>query len=173
MISVLCVHKRSNYKLIENLDLWDEERNAYNFTGTNPVIAHPPCAQWSRMKAFAYPDLKEKMLAAHCYDLVMENGGIFEHPAGSSLWKYVGANRKQIISIDQHWFGFPARKTTYLLFSKCEPLSYPLSFSTVQRKVCSMHSQDRAIMPFAFCFWLVDNITQTFKPINYDQKISI
>lgn len=125
MISVLCAKKNSTYKNIPGIDVWDENRDAYFFTGSNPVITHAPCAQWSRMKAFANDNPDEKELAYFCLNKVIRNGGIFEHPAGSTFYKEVGI-LKDVYSIDQSWWGFPARKRTYLFFRDCKPLPYPL-----------------------------------------------
>lgn len=79
-ISVLCAMENSFYYSISGLDVWNKDRDAYFFTGTNPVIVHPPCQQWSRMKAFARPDPEEKELAFFCLQKVLKNGGVFEHP---------------------------------------------------------------------------------------------
>jgi len=144
--------------MLPGLDLWTAERNTYNFAGSNPVIAHPPCAQWSRMKSFARSNQHEKDLAVFCWEAVMRNGGIFEHPAGSSFFSFIGANRDHLFSVDQHWWNFPCRKRTYLYFNRCEPGIYPLNFSHPMRKVHNMHSGDRAIMPLEFCEWLVSAV---------------
>jgi len=160
-ISILGIHARSNYKLIPGLDLWDIDRDAYNFTGQNPVIVHPPCAQWSRMKAKAISNKDEKNLAEFCWEKVRDNGGIFEHPAGSSFFKYVNADFSKIISVSQRWWGFPAEKRTYLYFSRSSPLSTPLSFDCATKKVCQLHSSQRSLMPLSFCQYLVDCIQKT------------
>jgi len=125
MITILCAKKNSLYKTIPGLDVWDEDRDAYFFTGSNPVITHAPCAQWSRMNAFSNPDTDAKELAFFCLNKVIRNGGIFEHPAGSSFFKEAGVTRN-IYSVDQSWWGFPARKRTYLFFHKCKPLAFPV-----------------------------------------------
>src|SRR5262245_34562401 len=111
-ITILCADDNSNYFKLNDPDLiiYDRARDAWKYRDKFPVITHAPCQQWSRMKAFARFDMDAKMLAYHCYDLVLKNGGIFEHPAGSSFFNAVRADRKQIISVDQHWWNFPARK---------------------------------------------------------------
>lgn len=71
MITVLCIDSHSNYKKIAGLDLWDRNRDAYNYRGTNPIIAHPPCSQWSRLRAFSRINQKEKNLAWFCLMMVI------------------------------------------------------------------------------------------------------
>lgn len=158
MISILGVMPKSNYFLIQNLDLWTKERNAYLFNGNNKVITHAPCQQWSKLKAFAKVDILERDLAAFCFEKVLKNGGIFEHPKGSSFFKYIGANQKNIISINQSWFGFPAAKPTYLYFSNCAPGVLPLNFNAIKYKVADLHYSKRSLMPLAFCKWLVGSV---------------
>jgi hypothetical protein len=155
MITVLCADSKSNYYYIPDLDIYDQVRDAYTFRGSNPVITHAPCQQWSRLKAFSKPNHKEKELAWFCYNTVMRNGGIFEHPYGSSFWEHV--SKKNVYSVDQFWWGFPARKRTLLLFSKCKPISYPVRFDAVEKKVEDMDSRgSRSRMTLDFAQWLVD-----------------
>lgn len=157
-VSVLCVASGSNYYRIPGLDLWDTMRDAYKFTGQNPVIAHPPCAQWSRLHKFAKQNEYEKELAVFCWEKVNQNGGIFEHPAGSHFFKFIGADCKKIVSVDQHWWGFPCRKRTYLYFNGFAPAQMPLNFSSYQTTVDALHSSRRSIMPLEFCQYLLTSI---------------
>jgi hypothetical protein len=160
MISVLCIQKNSNYLQLPNLDLWNESRNTYNYTGINPVICHPPCQQWSRLKAFAKDDKLSKELALFCWDKVQVNGGIFEHPLGSSFFKYVNANRKKMFVVHQSWWGFPARKPTILYFNNYKPLTTPICFDAILTTVDKMAYSSRSKMSVNFCRWLVSCINQ-------------
>lgn len=167
MISVLCAKKNSIYKTIPGVDVWDEDRDAYFFTGSNPVITHAPCAQWSRMKAFANDDPDQKELAYHCLKYVLRNGGIFEHPGGSSFFKEAGVTNN-IYSVDQVWWGFPARKRTYLFFHYCKPLAFPVMqyLPTVRvgsrkgRKDTEISKTQRSTTVRAFAHWMIDSINQ-------------
>lgn len=145
MITVLCAKKNSLYKTIPGIDVWDEDRDAYFFTGSNPVITHAPCAQWSHMKAWANANVSEKELAYFCLQKVIRNGGIFEHPAGSSFFKEAGIT-KGIYSVDQSWWGFPARKRTYLFFHGCKPLAFPMN-DTIPNKVMATGFIKRGKVP--------------------------
>lgn len=164
MISVLCAKKNSVYKSIPGTDVWDEDRDAYFFTGSNPVITHAPCAQWSVMKAFANDRPDEKELAYFCLNKVIRNGGIFEHPAGSAFFKQAGVT-KNIYSIDQVWWGFPARKCTYLFFHRCKPLTFPImthypthvvtSSRRKHNKLPEMKKSERSTTVRAFADWMI------------------
>jgi hypothetical protein len=184
MISVLCTNENSNYKLIPGLDLWPASRDMHHYGGSNPVICHPPCAQWSRMRAFANDNPSQKFLALMCWDIVNSNGGIFEHPSASSFWHYVCADRSRLISVNQSWWGFPCRKTTWLYFSKCQPLSYPLSFipvvhtiSTTSKKYRKFKElqgskQNRSLMPLPFCQYLVDCVRASSELVYLNSHMS-
>lgn len=171
MISVLCAQKNSVYKNIPGIDVWDALRDAYFFTGSNPVITHAPCPQWSRMKAFANDNPDEKELAFFCLQKVIRNGGIFEHPAGSTFFKEAGIT-KNLYSVDQSWWGFPARKRTYLFFHKCKPLAVPL-FNTIPTHVVTstrgsfkwpeMKKSQRSTTILPFATWLIDSINESLK----------
>ena len=154
MISVLCVNEDSIYKTM-GLDCYDKHRDAYTFTGSNPVITHAPCAQWSRLKSFSTPDPYEKDLAWFCLEKVKANGGIFEHPAGSSFFKEAGIKP---FSIDQFWFGFPCKKRTYLYFSKCKPVAVPLRFDAIEKTVDQLHSSRRSDTTEQLARWFINCI---------------
>lgn len=156
MISVLCTLEKSNYNLIPGLDLWPKSRNAYLFYGSNPVITHAPCQQWSRLKAFAKPDPMERDLAHFCIERVLRNGGIFEHPNGSSFFKEAGVRPQ--LQIDQKDFGFPATKKTLLFSHGYKFKAVPLTFSPAPRKVTDLDQLVRSRQPLAFCEWLVSTI---------------
>jgi hypothetical protein len=154
MITILCASSGSIYKTIPGLDVWDKSRNAYYFYGSNPVITHAPCAQWSKLKHFAKESEFEKDLAFHCLKMVIRNGGIFEHPSGSSFFKEVGIT-KGIYSVDQSWWGFPARKRTYLYFSGCKPLAFPIMCAAPSKVVESLTGDTRSETVLDFAKWMI------------------
>jgi hypothetical protein len=92
-VSVLFARKDSVYKAIPGTDVYDIDRDARNYNGNFPVVAHPPCRAWGRLKGFAKPRPDEKQLAFFAIDQVRRNGGILEHPAYSSLWAAAGLPR--------------------------------------------------------------------------------
>jgi hypothetical protein len=122
-VVVLYARRDSIYKTIPNCDVWDEDRDARNYVGDDPIIAHPPCRSWSRMKAFATNTKPwERDLARSAVALIRKNGGVLEHPAFSDLWKDQNMPRPGswdeyggwTLPILQYWWGHPANKATWL-----------------------------------------------------------
>lgn len=158
-IAVLCVEKDSVYKVIPGIDAWDKERDAYNFKGSEPVITHAPCQQWSRLRKFAKQNDYEKNLAEFCYKKVQENGGVFEHPAQSSFFKEFSVDMRKVISVDQSDFGFPAKKTTWLYVNGYKLPASPLrSEVRLLTTVPKMARKDRSRTTIEFAIWLIDII---------------
>lgn len=103
-------------------DLWDADRDARLYAGPWPVIAHPPCRAWGRLRQFAKPRPDEKELALTAVRMVRQFGGVLEHPFGSSLWPTAGlpvpgeidAHGGWTVLVDQGWWGHHAPKPTWL-----------------------------------------------------------
>ena len=105
-IAVLCAARKTAYRDIPNVEVYDEVRDARTFQGGMPVIAHPPCRRWTKfgrdmLKGFSKrhpghappsPDEieNERQLGLQCVRMVQVNGGIVEQPAKSGLWEAAG-----------------------------------------------------------------------------------
>lgn len=130
-VAALCVAPRSLYKKIPFVEAYDASRDARSFPGGLPVVAHPPCAQWSRLRGFAKPDPDLASLALFCLEHVRREGGVLEHPYPSLFFRrYLPAPGHFdcggfTIIIDQSWFGFPTRKRTQLYISGLAPHQIP------------------------------------------------
>lgn len=85
-VAVLFARSDSIYKDMDGVDVFDAERDARTWQGGCPLVAHPPCRAWGRLRSFANPRPDEKNLARLAVALVREFGGVLEHPAGSTLW---------------------------------------------------------------------------------------
>lgn len=161
-VAALFVRASSPYKLVPDVDCYDASRDARTYHGPWPVVAHPPCRAWGRLKAFAKPRPDEKALAFFALDSVRKWGGILEHPEGSSLWAEAGMLRPGYIDhfggftlvVDQVHFGHRARKRSWLYFCRCEPGAMPPD-RTPCGTVENMGRAEREATPPQLALWLV------------------
>lgn len=89
-VSVLFAGVDTIYRGLVGVDVFDERRNALSFGFNAPVVAHPPCAQWSRMRGLSKAKPGEKALGLYAARVVQRCGGVLEHPEDSSLWAAAG-----------------------------------------------------------------------------------
>ncbi len=132
-VAVLFARADSNYKAMPGCDVFDIERDARTFAGGVPIVAHPPCRAWGRLRTFARPRPDEKALAIFAVSQVRAFGGVLEHPKGSTLWPAAGlpapGQRDEFggwtLPIFQSWWGHRAEKATLLYIVGCEPADLP------------------------------------------------
>ncbi|WP_205710725.1 hypothetical protein [Hydrogenophaga crocea] len=132
-VAVLFARADSVYKTLPSVDVWDIERDARKWPGGCPVVAHPPCRAWGRLRAFARPRPDEKDLARWAVAQVREWGGVLEHPESSQLWVDQELPRGQkrdefggwTLPIHQWWWGHRAQKRTWLYIVGIEPQDIP------------------------------------------------
>jgi hypothetical protein len=193
MVTVLFTRKDSIY-LELGCDCWDMDRDARVYLGVDPVIAHPPCRAWGRLRNFAKPRADEKDLARFAVATVRKNGGVLEHPATSTLWIDQGMPRPGEIadiwggwtlSVDQHWWGHRAKKNTWLYIvgiSPKEVTAYPLNNEPVTHCVrpsknnynglAHLPKSGREKTPILFAEYLISIINAIKQKNGYDQKKS-
>ena len=119
-MAALYVRSDSVYKLI-GADAWDAERDARRWRGGCPCVAHPPCAQWGRLRFTATVDPALKALGPLAVRQVRANGGVLEHPAHSTLWAHcalplpgqVDAHGGWTLEAAQHRWGHRVAKLTW------------------------------------------------------------
>lgn len=134
-VAVLYCTPASIYKGLAS-ECFDEYRDARTYRGWLPVVAHPPCRSWGRLRHLSKPVPWERALGLHAVSQVRRCGGVLEHPAGSLLWgdvaefglyslPAVGAGVDafggQSISVYQSDFGHPAPKHTWLYVVGVQP----------------------------------------------------
>ena len=131
-VSVLFARADSNYKALQGCDVWDEARDALTWPGGQPVVAHPPCRAWGRLRAFAHPRPGEMDLARWAVRQVQQWGGVLEHPACSMLWEDQnlpkpghGSETEWTLEVWQSWWGHRASKKTWLYIVGCAPSDIP------------------------------------------------
>ena len=95
MIAAIFVETGGAYFGLEGVDPWDVKRDAMEYDGPHPVVAHPPCARWCRLAGLVEARWGHKRgedggMFAHALDCVRRFGGVLEHPAYSDAWARYG-----------------------------------------------------------------------------------
>lgn len=181
-VAALYVERSGPYFDLPGVDPWDKERDARLYDGPHPVVAHPPCGPWSKLRHLYRGD--EHDCAERAVEQVRAWGGVLEHPAGSQLWREAklprpgelpdahGGRSLEVCQVD---WGHPARKRTWLYvvgapeLPPMPPPREPTHWCSAHRyggsarrrvdapppgiKVCS--AQQRRRTPLAFAEWLV------------------
>lgn len=135
-VSVLFVDPAGPYPALV-ADCWDKDRDARNYDGQLPVVAHPPCQLWVNLSRVNYkryggghnrPGNDGGMFASALYS-VRRWGGVLEHPAGSNAWQAHGltppgeavgwrqtALCEWVAEVAQSAYEHKARKRTWLFY---------------------------------------------------------
>jgi hypothetical protein len=92
VIAALFVERGGVYYGLPDVDPWDEERDARQYSGPWPVVAHPPCTAWCRLAGLVEARWGHKKGEdGGCFDSALESvrrfGGVLEHPAHSDAFK--------------------------------------------------------------------------------------
>lgn len=132
-VAVLFARRDSNYKALSGVDVWDEDRDARNYVGQYPVVAHPPCRAFSQLRHFAKPMPHEKSLAFFAIEMIRKCGGVLEHPARSTLWGEANlplpGERDMYggwtYEAPQRWWGHKCEKPTRFYIVGCSPENIP------------------------------------------------
>jgi len=122
------------YQNLPDVDPWDEKRDARNYAGPWPVVAHPPCQRWGRYW-FGGPSVRVRKVKGDdggCFAAALEAvrrwGGVLEHPEASSAWStfgilaplrgggwsVAGDGVGWTCCVEQGHYGHRARKATWL-----------------------------------------------------------
>lgn len=133
-VAALYVDPRGPYPALLGPEFcWDATRDARDYWGPWPVVAHPPCGPWSSLRHLYRGG--EQDCGPRAVEQVRTFGGVLEQPAGSKLWEfcrlpkpvegdwvpkrhdwYVDQLAGWSVEIDQVSWGHPARKRTWLFF---------------------------------------------------------
>jgi len=172
-VAALFVQRGGVYWNLEDVDPWDEERDARKYAGPFPVVAHPPCARWgnywfgspSGARRFELGD--DGDCFAFALHAVRRWGGVLEHPAGSRAWKRFGLRPPVSIfgwtgsdnqsgwtcQVDQSAYGHEAQKSTWLYAQAPDPKLLPeLFFGPMpgKRPLEHLSKRQRAATPLPF-----------------------
>lgn len=167
-VAVLFARSNSIYKQMPGCDVFDLARDARTYSGTLPVIAHPPCRGWGRLRHMAKVRDDEKDLAHFAIDQVRRCGGVLEHPWASSLWPVAGLPLPGRIDrfggftfgVLQGDFGHAAPKATWLyIVGLHHPRDIPcpaFELGSKSGRIESMGKAAREATPPAFATWLFE-----------------
>lgn len=179
MVAVLYARRDTVYRSMPEVrDVYDIDRDARTYAGPFPVVAHPPCRAWGRLRHFARPVAGEMDLARHAVSVVRRYGGILEHPVGSLLWRDQGlpppgagydAFGGWSFGAPQFWWGHEAYKLSVfyvcgvrVMDMPCMPFALgdaPKVLETRKKtgpKRPSLSKSDRERTPLRLASWLVE-----------------
>lgn len=176
-VAVLFARSDSNYRAVVGVDVFDLARDARNFAGGMPVVAHPPCRGWGRLRRFAKPAPGERELAIFAVAQVRCWGGVLEHPADSTLFAACGMPQPgcgedawggYTVEVEQFHWGHRAEKRTWLYVVGCARLALPcfpvrdgrpthcIRPTKGAPRLPTVTKAEREHTPPALCTWLVE-----------------
>lgn len=155
LAAALYVDPKGHYPQLAAIWL-DLAKDARTYTGPLPIVAHPPCAPWSRLHAFSKGEGRD--CGPIAVEQVRKHGGILEHPADSNLFKHCNLPRPGELFEDSHGgytvalyqgdYGHPAPKLTWLYCVRTRlQLSGQLPAGGQKGRVMQQHSRYRSLTP--------------------------
>lgn len=134
-VAALYVDRCGPYFGRDDVDAWDLERDARLYEGPLPVVAHPPCGPWGRLRHMYRG--REHDCAPRAVEQVRRWGGVLEHPRHSLLWRQCRLPEPGglsfcggfTVALDQCAWGHVARKASWLY---CFGIDPELVFSTLR-----------------------------------------
>ena len=184
-VAALYVQVGGVYYELPNVDPWDEARDARNYAGPHPVVAHPPCNLWTNMTRLNFKryggahniPANDGGKFAHALACVKMFGGVLEHPARSWAWPAFGLSKPQdigwsvcpsshnawVCEVCQSNYGHKAQKKTWLYYVGPKPpdLNWRKTSGTHQcgwfdRIKPTLSKKDAAATPRSFADALID-----------------
>jgi hypothetical protein len=135
VVAALYVDPRGPYPALDGVDCWDETRDARHFPGPYPIVAHPPCGPWGRLRHLCR--YQDPALAPLAIEQLIAWGGVLEHPHDSRLWslfrlplpgglpQWRGGRLLWTITVEQSRWGHKCAKRTTLLLADVPPAAFP------------------------------------------------
>lgn len=141
-VAALFVSRRGPYWGRDDVDAWDEERDARQYLGPYPVVAHPPCARWCRLarlveSRYGLAVGDDEGCFASALASIRTWGGVLEHPAWSIAWAHHGLiapfargwhkciDGSWVCEVAQAAYGHRAQKLTWLFYVGANPPAVP------------------------------------------------
>lgn len=139
MVAALYVDRCGPYDSLPGVELWDEHMDARRYPGPFPVVAHPPCAEWGRLRELRHslPGKRCELGILACLAVIQVRrwGGVLEHPAHSALWRHMALPKPGelpdeyegiTVEINQAQYGHACTKATWLYFVRCSLGATPI-----------------------------------------------
>lgn len=200
-VAVLYTDPRGPYPKLD-CDAWGENRDARKYDGAGPIVAHPPCGPWGKLRHLYLGS--EHDCAPLAVEQVRALGGVLEHPAQSLLWAHMGlpavgepadAFGGYTIEVDQCEWGHVARKRTWLYLVGIAPAAItpppfpdrkPTHWCSGTRKrqpgskggilppgMKFCSAAQRRRTPLAFAKWLIDLASHAGAPALTNNQVSL
>ena len=166
MIAALHVETDGCYFGLPHVDPWDIVRDARNYAGPHPVVAHPDCRRWGRFwhgstaKPHQYRLGDDQGKFASALWAVRTFGGVLEHPAQSKAWRFFGLTTPQIGAgwvkadelcgwtcyVEQGHYGHFARKPTWLYAAHIDlpELDWTAGEQRIHPRALELHGYEKA-----------------------------
>lgn len=162
-VAALYVEAAGPYPALCPGHAYDISRDARTYLGPHPVVSHPPCERWGRLRTFSTADTRD--LAILAVEQVRTFGGVLEHPASSLLWKECGLPPPDTLFADQYGgrsyevaqgdYGHAAPKLTWLYAVRLGPCPFHLARGGQAGRVETLSKYARKATPQAFAAALV------------------
>ena len=189
MVAALYVDAiRGPYRLIEGVECWSgiqsqlsliamaAERDAMQYDGPHPIVAHPPCGHWGRWRKRCKQPKSWATAGLVAFRQVRKFGGVLEHPAYSTLWDVVSAPKPGdfdefggwTLQVNQTSWGHPCKKPTWVYICGVGredvpdvPPEVPATHCMVRllrngHELPELPKSRRHLTPMAFAIWLVE-----------------
>ena len=139
IIAALYVDPKGAYSGLPGVEPWGlPERDARDYPGHHPVVAHPPCTRWCKLAGLVEARWGHRGIHYRrgeddgCFDAALRAvrrwGGVLEHPALSEAWIAFGLNKPPAAGawvnadfvggwtcqVEQLRYGHQAKKATWL-----------------------------------------------------------
>lgn len=136
LVAALFVQADGCYANLPFVDAWPEDRDARNYDGNLPVVAHPPCQRWGNLAAVNYKryggEHNRPGNDGGCFAAALAHvrrcGGVLEHPRSSKAFAAHDITPPQgmgwqrafcggwVCEVWQSAYGHRANKATWLYY---------------------------------------------------------
>ena len=163
-VAALYVEKGGCYYGLPDVDPWPADRDARKYTGSHPVVAHPPCERWGRYWSGG-PSAKVRRTLGDdggCFTAALAAvrrwGGVLEHPEASHAfaahqlstpkwgggWVAAGDWCGWVCCVAQGNYGHRSRKLTWLYAAHVElpSLDWSIPPPSIARLDEGFHSKE-------------------------------